>query len=234
MDADFDFKTFQAEAIEALKSGKPLQGKDGIFTPLIKQIVEAALTDELDAHLSDETRATGNRKNGKISKTLKTVSGSFELDTPRDRDVSFEPQLVKKRQTTLGESLEQKVIGLYGIGMSYDDISSHLAEMYGVEFSPATMSAITDKIIPRLRDWQTRALDSVYPIVWMDAIFYKVRQDDKVISKAIYIVLGVNTRGLRDVLGMYVSESESAKFWLGVLSDLKQRGVKDIPDCVHR
>lgn len=202
MSPDFDFKKFQAEAIEALKAGKPLQGKDGIFTPLIKQIVEAALTGELDAHLSDQNRATGNRKNGKISKTLKTVSGSFELDTPRDRDASFEPQLVKKRQTTLGESLEQKVIGLYGIGMSYDDITSHLAEMYGVELSPATMSAITDKIIPRLRDWQTRALDSVYPIVWMDAIFYKVRQDDKVISKAIYIVLGVNTRGLRDVLGM--------------------------------
>ncbi|NTV45430.1 MAG: IS256 family transposase [Chlorobiales bacterium] len=228
MSEAFDFKAFQAQAIEDLKAGKPLQGKEGIFTPLIKQIVELALEGELDAHLSEEKRALGNRKNGKVSKRVKTGMGSFELETPRDRDASFDPQLVKKRQTILGESLEQKVMGLYGIGMSYEDIAAHLDEMYGVDLSPAMMTAITDKIIPRLREWQTRPLESVYPIVWMDALFYKVRQEGQVVSKAIYVVLGVNTGGLREVLGLYSCETESARFWLGVLDDLKQRGVKDI------
>ena len=228
MSEAFDFKKFQSQAIEDMKAGKPLQGKDGIFTPLTKQIIELALEGELEAHLSEENRALGNRKNGKVSKRVKTGTGSFELETPRDRDASFEPQLVKKRQTILGESLEQKVIGLYGIGMSYEDIAAHLDEMYGVDLSAAMMTAITDKIIPRLREWQTRPLEIVYPIVWMDALFYKVRQEDKVVSKAVYVLLGVNSGGLREVLGLYSCETESARFWLGVLGDLKQRGVKDI------
>ena len=194
---DFDFEAFQKEAIKQLKAGKPITGKDGILTPLIKQIVEGALKGELEAHLETEPVGRKNRKNGKTSKTVRSDYGSFELETPRDRNSTFEPELVKKRQTSLGKSLDDKIIALYGLGMSYTDIARHMEDMYGVEISPATLSAVTDNIMPVITEWQARPLEEVYPFVWMDAIHYKVRDDGKISSRAVYTILGLNTRGIR-------------------------------------
>lgn len=226
--ADFDFEAFQKEAIKKLKAGKPLSGKDGVLMPLIKNIVEAALKGEAESHLESEPAEAKNRRNGKSSKTVRSDYGSFELETPRDRNSTFEPELVKKRQTTLGKSFDDKIIALYGLGMSYTDIASHMEEMYGVEISPATLSAVTDNIMPVVREWQARPLEEVYPFVWMDAIHYKVRDEGKIVARAVYTVLGLNVHGIKDVLGIYISEAEGANFWLQVLADLTNRGVKDI------
>jgi putative transposase len=221
-DNDFDFQ----KALKAIQDGKPLLGKEGVLTPLIKNLTEAALEGELDSHLGQEI--SGNRRNGKSKKTIKSLNGNFELKTPRDRDGTFFPKLVKKHQTTLNDELEQKIIALYGLGMSYKDIASHLQEMYGLEVSTGTLSAVTDKIIHTVKEWQARALDAIYPIVWLDAIHYKIRENGKVVSKAVYTVLGVNIKGRKEVLGLYISENEGANFWLQVLTDLSNRGVKDI------
>lgn len=226
---NFDFGQFQQEAIAKLKSGQALTGKDGILTPLIKEILEAALEGEMDSHLSShETQQGKNRRNGKLKKTMKTGTGTFELETPRDRNGSFEPEIVKKRQTVLNESLDNKVLSLYALGMSYDAIAEHLADMYGLEVSAAKISLITDKLIPLITEWRNRPLESVYPIVFLDAIHFKVREDGRVISKAFYSILGVNKDGRKDILGMYLSDAEGAHFWLGVLNDLRNRGVEDI------
>lgn len=222
----FDFSKFHTEAIKQLKAGKPLSGKEGVLTPLVKMILEAALDGELDSHLKAED--TKNRRNGRTSKVVRTDQSSFELETPRDRNSTFEPEIVKKRQTYLGEALDKKVIALYALGMSYSDISDHLEELYGIEVSTATLSAVTDKILPVVKQWQARPLEAVYPFVWMDAIHYKTREDGKVVQTAAYTILGVNQRGYKEVLGIYMSEAEGANFWLQVLSDLSNRGVKDI------
>ena len=226
--ADFDFEAFQKEAIKKLKAGKPLSGKDGVMMPLIKRIVEAALKGEVEAHLDAEPPETRNRKNGKSSKTVRSDYGTFELETPRDRNATFEPEIVKKRQTTLGKSLDDKIIALYGLGMSYTDIARHMEDMYGLELSSATLSSITDNILPVIREWQARPLEEIYPFVWMDAMHYKVREEGKVVAKAVYTILALNARGIKDVIGIYISESEGANFWLQVLTDLSNRGVKDI------
>ncbi|MBF0569127.1 MAG: transposase, partial [Nitrospirae bacterium] len=155
----FDFTRFQAEAIKQLKSGKPLNGKEGVLTPLIKMILEAALDGEIESHLKAED--TKNRRNGRTSKTVRTDQSAFELETPRDRNGTFEPEIVKKRQTYLGDALDKKVIALYGLGMSYSDISNHLEELYGIEVSTATLSAVTDKILPVVKQWQARPLEGV-------------------------------------------------------------------------
>lgn len=219
---NFDFN----HALKELQKGKSLLGKEGILTPLIKQLTEAALEAELDSHLAQ--KVTGNRKNGKSKKTIKSLNGSFELNTPRDRDGSFSPQMVKKHQTTMSDELEQKIIALYGLGMSYKDISSHIKEMYGIDVSTGTLSTVTDKIIATVKHWQGRPLESVYPIVWLDAIHYKIQDNGKVSGKAVYTILGVNLEGKKDVLGLYISENEGANFWLQVLTDLSNRGVNDI------
>jgi putative transposase len=225
----FDFIQFQQDAINKLKSGQPLTGKDGVMTPLIKQILEAALEGEMASHLSEcDEQGQINRRNGKTKKIVKTGTGEFELETPRDRDGSFEPEIVKKRQTVLNESLDNKVLSLYAIGMSYEAIAEHLAEMYGLEVSTAKISQITDKLLPLINEWRNRPLDSVYPIVFLDAMHFKVRVEGKVVSKAIYSILGVNRNGCKDVLGIYLSESEGAHFWLAVLNDLHARGIQDI------
>jgi putative transposase len=158
-DKEFDFQ----QALKDIQAGKPLLGKEGFLTPLIKKLTEAALEAELDSHLGQEIAA--NRRNGKGTKTIKSLNGSFELRTPRDRDGTFSPQLVKKHQTTLNDEIEQKIIALYGLGMSYKDISSHIEEMYGIEVSTGTLSAVTDKIIHTVKEWQARSLESLYPIV---------------------------------------------------------------------
>lgn len=224
----FDYEALKKKTLEQLRSGKPLFGKDGAFAPLLKDILEAAMEGELENHLDEEERSTGNRKNGKTSKKLKTADGTIDLETPRDRSASFEPQIVKKRETILAESLESKIIGLYSHGMSLRDISAHIKEMYDTEISAATLSTITDKVIPLVKEWQSRPLEPLYCIVWLDAMYYKVKEEGRVINRCVYNILGINAEGRKDLLGMYVSESEGANFWLGVLTNLQQRGVVDI------
>lgn len=216
------------KALKQFMSGESLYGKDGAFAPMLKSFLEAALDGELDAHLDEDERKTGNRKNGKTSKTLQTSEGPLQIDATRDRKSTFEPELVKKRETILADSLQKKIIGMYGLGMSFRDISSHLKEMYDADISHSTLSAITDRIIPTIKEWQARPLESVYCIVWLDAMHYKVKDEGKIVSRAVYHILGINTEGRKDLLGMYVSESEGANFWLSVLSDLRTRGVEDI------
>jgi len=218
----FDFN----EALEQLKAGKPISGKDGILSSLIKDLTEAALEAEIDTHLSQEV--TKNRRNGKSRKNVKSTEGTFELEVPRDRNGTFEPQIVKKRQTTISDEIEGKILALYAHGMSYSDISSNIEEIYGISVSQGTLSAITDKIIPMVKEWQSRPLESVYPVIWMDAIHYKIREEGKVVKKAIYTILGINSDGLKEVLGLYISENEGAKFWLQILTDLNNRGIDDI------
>ncbi|HCR3333877.1 TPA: IS256 family transposase [Morganella morganii] len=218
----FDFDN----ALKALQNGQALTGKDGILTPLIKQLTEAALAAELDSHLTNDAEA--NRRNGSTKKTVKAPTGSFELATPRDRNGSFEPQLVKKHQTTLSNEIEQKIIRLFAIGMSYADISREIEDLYAFSVSTATISAVTDKVIPELKQWQQRPLEAIYPFIWLDAIHYKIREDGRYVSKAVYTVLSLNLEGKKEVLGLYLSESEGANFWLSVLTDLQNRGLKDI------
>lgn len=218
----FDFDL----ALKQLQSGKGLTGKDGILTPLIKQLTEAALKAELEAHL--EQTATPNRKNGSTSKTIKTASGSFELATPRDRAGSFEPQLVKKHQTSLSDEIESKILSMYALGMSYDNIASHITDMYGLSISTAAISAMTDKLIPELKQWQQRPLQSHYPFVWLDAIHFKIKEEGRYLGKAVYTVLALNLEGKKEILGLYLSDNEGANFWLSVLTDLQHRGVQDI------
>lgn len=213
------------EVLEQIKAGAKIEGKDGVLAPLIKQLTQAALEAELESHLSTEIQ---NRKNGKSSKTMKSSVGEFDLDIPRDRNGSFEPQLIKKHQTHMSDHIEQKILSLYALGNSYSQITEHIEELYGVSFSKATISAVTDKVIPLLKEWQQRPLESIYPFVWLDAIHYKIKENGKYVSKAIYTILGVKLDGRKEILGLYLSESEGANFWLQVLTDLNNRGVEDI------
>jgi transposase-like protein len=213
-------------AIQALREGKDLSGKDGIFTPLIKQLTEAAMQAELEEHLA--TEESTNRKNGTTSKTMKTPAGEFELKTPRDRANTFEPQIVKKHQTHLTDELERKVIALFALGNSYQDIRSHIVDMYDISLSNGTINAVTDKLLPELQAWRERDLDAIYPIVWLDAIHYKIKENGRYVSKAIYTILGLNIEGKKELLGLYLSDQEGAHHWLSVLTDLHNRGVKDI------
>ena len=182
----------------------------------------------MEEHLDEGERIRGNKRNGKGKKTIKSSAGSFLIETPQDRHSRFEPELIKKRQTILAESLEEKIIGLYSLGMSYRDISSHILKMYDTDISHTVLSQITDKIIPEIKTWQNRPLESVYPIIWLDAMHFKVKDEGKVVHKALYNILGVNTEGEKEILGIYLSESEGANFWLQILTDLNNRGLKDI------
>lgn len=227
--ADFDWSSYEESAVSQLRSGAKLGGKEGVLAPLIKRLLEASLEGELDAHLSEE-RSDGkqNRRNGKQRKRLKTAQGEINLETSRDRNSSFEPELIKKRQTTLGVGLDNKIISMYARGMSYGDIRAHLEELYGLELSNGKLSAITDKVLPEVEAWRTRLLARVYCMVWMDALWFKVRNNGKIERRAMYCVLGVDCEGNKDVLGLYMSENEGAKFWLQVLTDLQNRGVEDV------
>ncbi len=222
MTEPFDFD----KALKAVQSGQAITGKGGVLAPLLKQLTEAALEAELESHIADDV--VPNRKNGKSRKTLKTSAGRIDLETPRDRAGTFEPQIIKKHQTSVSDEIETKILSMYGRGMSYSDISGHVHEIYGISVSTAAISAVTDKIIDTVKAWQQRPLDSHYPFVWLDAIHYKVRTDGRYQSRAVYTVLGLNIEGKKEVLGLYLSESEGANFWLSVLTDLQNRGVVDI------
>ncbi len=223
---DFDFEQFKHQAHQQLKDGASLLGAEGVLTPLIKQFLEESLEAELDAHLDQDT--TANRRNGKGKKRVRTSLGPVEVITPRDRDSSFQPKILPKRRRQLGRDLDRQIIALYARGSSYGDIRDYLAEMYDLEVSTATISRVTDKILPLLHEWRSRPLETVYPFLWLDAIHYKVRHEGRVVTKAIYCVIGLNQEGYKDLLGLYVGESEGAKFWLQVLTDLKNRGVEDV------
>jgi len=225
-ETQFNFDLFEREAIAGLRSGKKLEGKDGVLAPLLKRLLEASLQGELTDHLAND--ALPNRRNGKMSKEVKTSLGKLVIETPRDRNSTFEPQVLPKRKTVLGEALDHKVLSLYSYGMSYNDICKHLDELYGLTVAPSTLTAITDSVIEDVKQWQSRPLESVYPFVWMDAIHYKVKDEGSIKTKAVYCLLGVGRDGKKDLLGLYINETEGAKFWLQVLTDLQNRGVQDI------
>ncbi|HXI01198.1 MAG TPA: IS256 family transposase [Sphingobacteriaceae bacterium] len=223
-----EYEQMKHKALEQLRSGKSLYGKDGAFAPLLKSFLDTALEAEMETHLNEAERSTGNRRNGKTSKDIRTSLGTISIETPRDRASSFEPELIRKRETILAESLESKILGMYGLGMSLRDISKHIKDMYDTDISHATLSAITDKIIPEVKEWQSRPLEELYTIVWLDAMHYKVKEDHRMVSHAVYNILGIDRHGRKELIGMYVSQSEGANFWLSVLTDLQNRGVQDI------
>lgn len=223
---EFDFESFREEAIAKLQAGEGLLGEEGAFTPLLKAFLEKALEGELNAHISEDEQP--NRKNGKGSKSVRTSMGEVKIDTPRDRKGTFAPKVVPKRSKNLPKDIEKQIMTLYARGSSLGDIRDFLEEMYGVEVSPATLSRVTDKVIPLLEEWRNRPLESVYPFVFMDAIHYKVREEGRVITKAVYGIIAVNQEGYKDVLGLYIGQNESAKFWMNVLTDLQNRGLEDM------
>src|SRR5690606_25753511 len=196
---DLDLNELGRDALAQIQSGKTnLTGKDGDLTPLIKRIIEASLDSELDIHLEATEAIEPNRRNGKSSKTVQTGHGPVEIETPRDRAGSFEPQLVKKRQTVLNESLDDKILALYGLGMSYQDIRNHMYEMYGTEISQGLLTKITDKLLPMITEWRNRPLESVYTFLFLDAMFFKSRENGKVVTRAVYNLLGINQEGHKD------------------------------------
>jgi transposase-like protein len=223
-------KEIETLAREVGKTIKTEQELTAFRQMLTKATVEAALNAELDEHLGydkHERAGNDNQRNGHTRKTVQTEDGQFELDTPRDREGSFEPQLVKKRQTRF-TSMDDKILSLYAKGMTTREIVATFQEMYGAEVSAPLISKVTDAVIERVVEWQSRPLDAVYPIVYLDCIVVKIRQDKQVINKAIYLALGVNMEGHKELLSMWLSENEGAKFWLNVLTELQNRGVKDI------
>lgn len=222
----FSYEAFEKQAIEGLYQGKSLTGENGIFTPLLKRFLEKALELEMAGHLKNS--GANNKRNGLSSKSVKSSAGEFELITPRDRNGSFTPEIVAKRQVILNDDLCDKVLAMYGKGMSYSDIRKYIDEIYGFELSQAQISEITDKVIPELEEWQSRPLEKVYAFTWFDAIHYKIREANVVKTKALYNVYAVSIEGRRELLGIYISETESARFWLSVMEDLQLRGVEDL------
>lgn len=222
-----DLEAFAREAAKGIKTEKDLTDMRAMLT---KVMVEAALSVELDEHLGyrkHEQSSSENSRNGVTRKTVRTEDGQFELDTPRDRQGDFEPQLVKKHQTRF-TSMDDKILFLYAQGMTTREIVDTFKEMYGADVSASLISKVTDAVIDQVVEWQSRPLDAVYPIVYLDCIVVKIRQDKHVINKAVYLALGVNMEGQKELLGLWLSENEGAKFWLNVLTELQNRGVKDI------
>lgn len=222
-----ELEAFAREAAKGLKTEKDLNEFSQMLT---KITVEAALNAELQDHLgySRHQQSDGsNSRNGFSTKTLKTEDGQFQLDTPRDREGSFEPRLVKKHQTRF-TSMDDKILSLYAKGMTTREIVAAFKEMYDADISPTLISKVTDAVLDRVIEWQSRPLDPVYPIVYLDCIVVKIRQDKRVINKAIHLALGVNLDGQKELLGLWLTENEGAKFWLNVLTELQNRGVKDI------
>ncbi len=225
-----DKKEIERLAKEFAKGVKTEQDLNEFQAILTKATVEAALNIELDDHLGyDKHQKAGakNSRNGRSSKVLRTSEGQFELSTPRDRDGSFEPELVKKHQTRF-TVMDDKILFLYAQGMSTREIVATFKEMYGADISASLVSKVTDAVIEQVIEWQSRPLDPIYPIIYLDCIVVKIRQDKRVINKAVYLALGINMDGHKELLGLWFSENEGAKFWLSVLTELQNRGVQDI------
>ena len=222
-----ELEAFAREVAKGLKTEEDLNEFSQMLT---KVTVEAALNAELEDHLGyarHEPSENANSRNGYGSKTLTTGEGQFELETPRDRDGSFEPKLVKKGQRRF-TSMDDQILSLYAKGMTTREIVATFKEMYDAEISPTLISRVTDAVLERVVEWQSRPLEAVYPIVYLDCIVVKIRQDKRIINKAIYLALGVNLSGHKELLGLWLAETEGAKFWLGILTELQTRGVKDI------
>ena len=208
-----------------------------LFKETIAEFMENGLDAEMDEELGYSkydyrNKDTDNSRNGHSSKTLRTSFGDVEVTVPRDRKSEFEPQILKKNQTSISQDIEEKILSMYAKGMTTGDIETHIRDIYGIEVSDTTVSRITDKILPVAKEWQQRPLESIYAVVFLDAIHYHVRSEGQVIKKAVYIAIGINLDGRKSVLGMWVGENESAKFWATVLNGLRNRGVEDIfIDC---
>lgn len=214
------------------KSPEEIFGETGLVKELTKRVVERALEGEMTAHLGyekhgGEGRGRGNARNGRGRKRVKAGTGEIEIEVPRDRRGSFEPQLVRKRQRRLA-GFDDKVLALYARGMTTREIQGHLKDLYGVKVSPALISAVTDSVMEDVRAWQARPLDAFYPILYLDAIHLKIRTSGHVQNCAVYVALAINQEGKKELLGLWIGEAEGAKFWLGVLTEIKNRGVKDI------
>ena len=212
--------------------------KDGtdvnsIMRDMMSIILEGTLDAEMDEELGYskydyKNKGTKNSRNGYSSKTMHTSYGDMGINIPRDRNGEFEPQVIKKYQNTVTQDMEEKIISMYAKGMSTNDIESHMRELYDIEISDSTISRVTDKVLPLVKEWQERPLEEVYAVVFMDAIHYHVRCEGRIVKRAVYIAIGIDMSGYKDVLGMYVGENESAKFWLTIMNNLKNRGVEEI------
>ena len=224
-----DMRALAGELAKNIKTEKDLSD----FSKLLKKMtVEAALGAEMEEHLgyskhAQEGHHTGNNRNGYSVKTLKGDHGEVDIDVPRDRNSAFEPQIIRKGQTRLTE-FDDQILALYAKGMTTRDIVQTFKEMYGADVSSTLISNVTKSVLEKVHEWQTRPLDEVYPIVYLDCLVVKIRQDKRVINKAIYLALGVNLEGHKELLGMWLSENEGSKFWLSILTELKNRGLKDI------
>ena len=228
--------TFRPELIEELlkdyQNPEDLMGEGGILKQLTKALVEKCLTAEIDTHLQENQSdrkqgTTKNRRNGHSKKTIKGEFGEVEISVPRDRDSSFEPVIVKKGQSRFN-GFDDKILSLYARGMTTRDIQEQLKDLYGVEVSHALISNVTEAVETERKTWQNRTLDEIYPIVFLDALVVKVRHEGRVINKAVHLALGVNLNGKKELLGIWMTHSESSKFWLNVMTELQNRGVKDI------
>ena len=224
------------ELISELLSASNVQSMDDIhelFKETIAEFMQGSLEAELDEELGYEpydvkNKNTENSRNGHSKKTLRTSMGKVEIDVPRDRKGDFEPKILPKNQTSISQDMEEKIFSMYAKGMSVSDIEDHIRDIYGLEISDTTVSRITDKVLPAAKEWQQRPLESIYAVVFLDAIHYHVRSEGHIVKKAVYIAIGINMDGKKDVLGMWVGENESAKFWAGVLNSMRNRGVDDI------
>lgn len=224
------------ELISELLSAANVQSMDDIqnlFKETIAEFMQGSLEAELDEELGYEpydvkNKNTENSRNGHSKKTLRTSMGKVEIDIPRDRNGDFEPKILPKNQTSISQDMESKIISMYAKGMSVSDIEKHIRDIYGLEISDTTVSRITDKVLPAAKEWQQRPLESIYAVVFLDAIHYRVRSEGQVVKKAVYIAIGIDLDGKKDVLGMWVGENESAKFWASVLNNMRNRGVEDI------
>lgn len=214
---------------ELTRDCKTPQDVEKLYSQMLQHMINRALEAEMQEHLGHERhgKSSGNVRNGKSRKRVQSAVGGLQIDTPRDREGTFEPQLVKKRQVRLA-GMEEKILTLYAKGMTTRDIESALLKLYGVTISHSLIAQVTDAVLEEARAWQTRPLDTIYPIVWLDGIVVKVQQHKQVINKSAHVVLGVNLRGEKEVLGLWLAENEGAKFWLSVLTELRQRGVEDI------
>ena len=220
------------ELLKDYPSPQDVLAEDGLLKQLTKAVIERCLETELDSHLGypkhgRHGNVSGNTRNGTSQKTMKGEQGQIELEVPRDRQGSFEPQLVKKGQTRL-EGFDEKILAMYARGMTTRDIQAQLQELYGVEVSPALISNVTEAVMEEVHQWQTRPLEAIYPIVYLDCLVVKVKENQRVSNKAVYLALGVTLSGNKELLGMWLSQNEGAKFWLAVLTELQNRGVKDI------
>lgn len=216
---------------ELVKDYKTPEEMQSLYSQMLQHMINRSLEAEMQAHLGYERHETAvegsNRRNGKSRKRVQSEQGSLTIDTPRDREGTFEPQMIKKRQVRLA-GMEEKILALYAKGMTTRDIESALVDLYGVTISHALIAQVTDAVLDEARAWQTRPLEAIYPIVWLDGIVVKVQHAKQVVNKSAHVVLGVNLRGEKEVLGLWLAENEGAKFWLAVLTELRQRGVQDI------